>query len=98
MEFPEIHKHDSSKKFEPLVLTVRGAGGTGKSFLVKVILNAIESMFGVRVSQTCAPTGCAAYNIFGKTVHSLFCINIDDPNKELSEKQKQRLFELLRTC
>lgn len=97
IEFPNEMANDPSKKFEPLVLTVRGAGGTGKTFLVKVILNAIESMFDVKVTETCAPTGCAAYNIFGKTIHSLFCINVDDPLKELSPKQKERIFQLLRT-
>ncbi|GFH43542.1 hypothetical protein CTEN210_00015 [Chaetoceros tenuissimus] len=96
MEFPEVQAQEPSRKFEPLILTVRGAGGTGKSFLVKVIVNAIESIFDVKVSESCAPTGCAAYNIFGKTIHSLFCIDIDDPTKELSQYKKEKLFQLLR--
>jgi hypothetical protein len=60
LEWPEKHKKDKSATFTPLFMTVQGAGGTGKSHVIHIITNAIESIFPVKVTQTCAPTGCAA--------------------------------------
>lgn len=91
IEFPD----NDASTFEPLVLTIRGAGGTGKSFLIRVLVNAIERMFDVKVTATSAPTGCAAYNIDGKTIHSLLGIDPYDSTKELSPKQKDRVHALL---
>ena len=45
-----------------------GKAGTGKSTLLKILRN--ETGRNVAV---CAPTGIAALNVNGQTVHSLFC-------------------------
>ena len=73
MEFPDKHKHDNSTTFEPLYMTIRGAGGTGKSHIIKILTNEIENMFpDARVTCTTAPTGNAAFSIGGRTCHSFF--------------------------
>ena len=54
-----------------LLLIVIGVGGTGKSFLI----NAIRNLIGNACTVT-APTGKAAYNIKGVTIHSLLKLPI----------------------
>ena len=93
LEWPEKHKKDKNADFTPLCMTVQGAGGTGKSHVIHIITNAIESIFPVKVTQTCAPTGCAAYSIGGKTVHSFFKISVKDAGTELSPAKEQQMKE-----
>ena len=93
LDWPELHKKDKSVTFTPLFMTVQGAGGTGKSHVIHIITNAIESIFPVKVTQTCAPTGCAAYSIGGKTCHSFFKISIKDAGKDLSPAKALQMKE-----
>jgi len=93
MEWPEKHKKDKSATFTPLFMTVQGAGGTGKSHVIHIITNAIESIFPVKVTQTCAPTGCAAYSIGGRTVHSFFKISVKDAGTDLSPAKALQMKE-----
>ena len=93
LEWPEKHKKDKSATFTPLFMTVQGAGGTGKSHVIHIITNAIESIFPVKVTQTCAPTGCAAYSIGGRTVHSFFKISVKDAGTDLSPAKALQMKE-----
>ena len=70
IQFPDKHKKDNSLKFEPLHMTIGGAGGTGKSHIIKILTNEVEKLFPVQVTTTCAPTGNVAFTIGGKTLHS----------------------------
>lgn len=91
IEFPEHYAKNPSLRFEPLLLTVCGEGGTGKSHVIRVITNVVEKIFDVKVSITCAPTGNAAYNVKGKTCHSFFSIEIEKGtvgSMSLSKQQK----------
>ena len=81
--------------FEPLLLTVNGAGGTGKTFIIKVILTCMKQIFPhVVVTIVCAPTGTAAYNIEGQTMHLSFGINVNAENKELSIDKRAALINM----
>ena len=72
----ECDIHGRNTDFEPLRMTVQGPGGTGKSFVINVIVTAVESLFpGAKVSEVVAPTGAAAYNVGGKTFHSTLLLN-----------------------
>ena len=93
IQFPDKHKSDNSLEFEPLHMTIRGAGGTGKSHIIKILTNEVEKLFPVQVTTTCAPTGNAAFAIGGKTLHSFFKINPGTINKPMSESQTQILME-----
>lgn len=62
---------DSALRGENIFLT--GKAGTGKSFVVKEIVRRLLS--AGRKIVTIAPTGIAANNIGGSTIHSLFSIN-----------------------
>ena len=76
-----------------------GKAGTGKSFITKVAIQTLQKM-GRRVAAV-APTGVAANNIGGQTIHSMFKLNpygvlsFDDCNFVTGEKR--RLFDNIDT-
>jgi hypothetical protein len=59
-------------------MMIHGYGGTGKSFLAKVIIDTINLHKGNKIENVviCAPTGVAAKNIGGLTCHSVFRLPI----------------------
>ena len=60
------HFEDSSLSKEELLHLVIGVAGTGKSYLI----NALPKLLGSKCAVA-APTGKAAFNIKGVTIHSL---------------------------
>jgi len=61
----------------PLMMQIDGAGGTGKTHVVRMISAKLKSMaqdfsYKDEVLLRGAPTGVAAFNISGRTLHSLF--------------------------
>ena len=55
---------------EPIRLTIAGVAGSGKSFLTNTLVTALRRIFGSTDSvKVMAPTGEAAYNAGGTTVH-----------------------------
>ena len=93
IEYPDKHMKDKSVTFQPLHMTVRGAGGTGKSHIIKILTNAVQQLFPLKVTTTCAPTGNAAFAVGGKTIHSFFKISPATINKPMRETQQQQLME-----
>ena len=65
----------SSESYRPLRLFVTGGAGTGKSFLIQLIREMLLRLH-LNVVLT-APTGIAAYNIGGLTLHTAFCLPIE---------------------
>jgi ATP-dependent DNA helicase PIF1 len=86
------------KRFKPLRLTVLGCGGTGKSILINTLVSCIQNIFqdNNNVFVT-APTGAAAYNVGGTTIHKEFKISRKDipGNEDLSDSTKQQLMKKL---
>ena len=65
-------------EFQPLRLTINGSGGCGKSVIINTLVTAIRRMFDRNdVVQVAAPTGTAAFNVGGKTLHSLMHMGVD---------------------
>jgi hypothetical protein len=61
---------DKKDQFIPLMLTVRGAADTGKSFIINTIVSYLHRMFGDNdVVHVLAPTVIAAFNVLGETLH-----------------------------
>ena len=92
-----INKKDA-KEYKPLRVTVRGAAGSGKSFFIKALANTVREMFGdqnaVHIS---APTGAAAHNVGGETIHRKFQVNPHRPENDIVGKEaKARLKETKR--
>lgn len=93
IDFPEAKRSNPQLKFEPLFLTVMGEGGTGKSHVIRILTNVVESLFDEKISITCAPTGNAAYNVNGKTCHSFFSISFKNKrkNSKMSQARQDKL-------
>ena len=72
-------------------MAVSRKGGTEKSFLISTIVSKIQQYFQANESVLIvAPTGTAAYNIGGQTLHREFGISIY-PNQDMSNKSKEKL-------
>lgn len=76
-----------------------GKAGTGKSFIVKKIIKDLKCL-GKKVVAI-APTGVAANNIGGQTIHSLFSLNpfgvMDYESTNFLKTEKKRLMKELDT-
>ena len=92
------HSNDPrTHAFKPLRLTVRGMGGTGKSFFIHVLSTVCRQVFQTNtVDMKVAPTGTAAFNIGGETCHSAFCISVNDSKQSLPTTKERQLQERLR--
>ena len=68
-----------SQNLKYLHIFISGAGGVGKSFLVNIIISRLEHSHVIpdcMPVKVCAPTGTAARNIKGRTIHSLLKIPV----------------------
>jgi len=60
-------------------MTIMGCGGTGKSVLINTLVACIRKIFNDNDTVfVTAPTGAAAYNVGGSTIHREFKINVKD--------------------
>jgi len=68
-----------------------GEGGTGKSFVIEQFTEYLEDR-GIDY-VVCAPTGLAALNVGGATLHRTFKLSIDlgDPNVDLKNVEKAKV-------
>ena len=64
---------------KPLRLFVSGVGGTGKSFLIEAIQLLVHRIWESEelTVVVAAPTGLAAFNVGGLTIHMLFQLPIE---------------------
>ena len=89
---------------EPLLLHIQGAAGTGKSFLLKTLINGVRYITEKRKISISpeqptvvvgAPTNNAAFNIGGKTIHSLLGFGFtDEESNAYSEMNGQNAKDL----
>ena len=72
-------------------MTIRGVGGTGKSKLIHFLVNAIRRKCGAYdCVQIIAPTGSAANNVNGKTIHNRFGIPVNEKEPKISSTTQTR--------
>ena len=99
-EWVELLKKTESerKQFKPLRMTVVGCAGTGKSVLINTVVGYIRKIFQDNNSViVAAPTGAAAHNVGGQTLHREFKIGIGKNKKRnLSKKSKEHMMEKLK--
>ena len=74
----------------PLRMIVSGTAGTGKSYLIKCL----QQLLGDRL-RVSAPTGVAAYNVHGHTLHSLLSIPVKGDFKDLEGQRLHTIQESL---
>ena len=66
--FELVASHADRNDAEPIRAIISGTAGTGKSHLI----NALRSRLGDRRCKVVAPTGVAAFNVSGSTIHHMF--------------------------
>ena len=95
--FEGITLSDEQQRVLDLVLNKRsnvfftGSAGTGKSFLLRLIIKKLQTRYGGTNLGVCAPTGLAAANIGGKTINKLFGIGLGkEPVNTLLDRIKRK--------
>ena len=78
--------------YEPMRATILGQGGTGKSFIINTIISVIRRVTNLTGSvKVAAPSGSAAWNVRGCTLHRLLGIKVDKTSSPLSEAEAEHL-------
>ena len=74
---PAIVKEHLTTPGSPQLLgLVRGTAGVGKSFVIDALVKLCSTLLKPEEFELCAPTGCAACNVGGCTLHSAFLLPI----------------------
>ena len=93
-----IHKWLTCKdwsNFEPLRCTINGQGGTGKSVLLNTLVSVLRRFSSSNnVVFAAAPTGTAAFNVNGQTIHSLTGQGCDEEELNISLAKRNDLKEI----
>ena len=80
-------RHETSEcqcdNLKPLIMFISGVGGTGKSFLIEAIKLLVGKIWPSKevTVAVAAPTGLAAFNVGGLTIHRLFQLPIEHEGK-----------------
>ena len=73
--------------YVPIRATIMGCGGTGKSYIINTILTIVRQI--TRSNSTLmvgAPSGTAAFNVQGSTLHHLLGIGVTRPEDNRTEQ------------
>ena len=84
--YTDVQQHYTSVNPPPLRMIVSGTAGTGKSYLIHCLRILLQ--YHVCVA---APTGVAAFNIDGHTLHSLFSLPTRGDFKDLEGEHLNKL-------
>lgn len=76
----------------PRQIIIQGKAGSGKSTIINAMVEKITEKFGTGSVKVCAPTGAAAINVDGNTMHSEFKLHIKAQNTQLLTGQKAKKF------
>ena len=73
-------------------MTIVGAAGTGKSYVINMLVTLIRQLTNINDSViVCGPTGAAAFNINGKTLHKECGINQFKMESDLTKDKRKEL-------
>ncbi len=87
----------NDKKYKPLQATVMGCGGTGKPFIINTIVSILRNMTQMNDTvKVGAPSGAAAYNVQGSTLHRLLGISVPRPEEKVTGTALENLQECLK--
>ena len=85
-----VQEHAKAEGPPPLRMIVSGTAGTGKSYSI----HCLRLLLGNRV-RVAAPTGVAAFNIEGHTLHSLLSLPVKGDYKDLEGERLHQLQQSL---
>ena len=85
-----VHQHLESENSPPLRMIVSGTAGTGKSYLIHCLRLLLQDRVFVA-----APTGVAAFNVDGYTLHSLLSLPTRADYKDLEGERLHQLQQSL---
>ena len=88
----------NDKHYIPLRATIMGCGGTGKSYIINTILTMVRQM--TKSNSTVivgAPSGSAAFNVQGSTLHHLLGIGVTRPEDNITKKIQDKLQKQLKS-
>jgi hypothetical protein len=82
----------NNKAYIPIRATIMGSGGTRKYFIINTILTIIRNMTGSNATILIgAPSGAAAFNVLGSTLHHLLGIGVSRPDDNITQKVQDKL-------
>ena len=83
---------NNDPSYKPTRATIMESAGTGKSFTINTIISMVRRLTGSNNTvQIAAPSGAAAFNVQGSTIHNLLGVRVTNPEKDLTENTKSRL-------
>jgi hypothetical protein len=95
-EWMEWEAGDQKTKFLPLRLTVRGAAGTGKSFIINTISSYMRCMVDDNdMVHVIASTWMAACNGLGETLHRFAGLDLRNTKKGMRNSTMEKLQKTL---
>lgn len=94
-----VMKHFKSNAKNAFHIFISGPGGVGKSHLLRLLINWLQictvKVIGSNPVLVCAPTGTAAKNVYGQTIHSALHLPVQHGNQPayntLSAKSLKKL-------
>jgi hypothetical protein len=87
----------NEESYIPFQATFVGCGGTGKSYINNTILTIVrKSTKRYTTILVGAPSGAAAYNVQGSTLHHLLGIQVSWPEDNITQKVKDKLLDQLK--
>lgn len=89
--YNHVLQHHEANHPTPIYMVVCGKVGIGKSYLINCLKLLLQDKLHV-----CAPTGFAAYNVDGSTLHSLFNLPTKDDFRQLERQKLQEIQESLK--
>lgn len=94
-----VQKRSLNNKKSPLYIFTSGGAGTGKSHLIRALYQMVQNTLRLEGETPdipkillLAPTGTAAYNIEGLTVHSALLLSLGQTNRK---QQKDKSYQPL---
>ena len=78
---------------DQMLLAVAGEGGVGKTRVIKAVERGFELLQRKEEVIKLAPTGAAAYNIRGRTLHTALAIDVFDRPRQTIKPQVQSLWQ-----
>ena len=87
----------NEESYIPFRATVVGCCGTGKSYIINTLLTIVRTL--TRRNTTIlvgAPSGAAAYNVQGSTLHHLLGIGVSRPEDNITQKVRDKLLDRLK--